>query len=167
MLLGEDGQTSVAVGDWVLVENDAPRVLRILERRSLIARLAAGVADRMQLIAANVDTLFVVTSCNHDFNLSRLERYLAVAHEAGVEPLIVLTKIDLCADSERYVADALDPRAFADRGAGRDFPGHSSGLAAMARRGTDRHVRRILWCGQIDARQHTARRGRSVHGERP
>jgi ribosome biogenesis GTPase len=96
----------VAVGDWVLVENDAPRVLRVIERRTLIARMAAGLEQRKQPIAANVDTLFVMTSCNHDFNLSRLERYLAVAHEARVEPVIVLTKIDLSEDGESFVAQA-------------------------------------------------------------
>ena len=97
---------SVTVGDWVLVENDAPRVLRVIERRTLIARMAAGLEQRMQPIAANVDTLFVVTSCNHDFNLSRLERYLAVAHEARVEPVVVLTKIDLSEDRESFAEQA-------------------------------------------------------------
>jgi ribosome biogenesis GTPase len=99
-------QAPATVGDWVLVENDALRVLRVLERRSLIARMAAGLEQRRQLIAANVDTLFVVTSCNHDFNPSRLERYLAVAYEAHVEPVIVLTKIDLCADKDTFVSSA-------------------------------------------------------------
>jgi ribosome biogenesis GTPase / thiamine phosphate phosphatase len=96
----------VTVGDWILVENDAPRLVLVIERSSVIARLAAGGDRRLQLIAANVDTLFVVTSCNQDFNLSRLERYLAVAHEGHVEPVIVLTKSDLCADAERYVSEA-------------------------------------------------------------
>ena len=72
-------ETAIAVGDWLLIEHEAPRVLRILERRSLISRMAAGVEQRMQAIAANLDTLFVVTSCNDDFNLSRLERYFTVA----------------------------------------------------------------------------------------
>ena len=52
----------------------------------------------MQLIAANVDTLFIVTSCNQDFNVARLERYLALAREADVTPVIVLTKADLADD---------------------------------------------------------------------
>jgi ribosome biogenesis GTPase len=95
-------EPAVTVGDWLLIEMEAPRVSRLIERQSLIARIAAGSEHRMQAIAANLDTLFVVTSCNDDFNLSRLERYLAVAFEAGVEPVIVLTKADLCEDAEAY-----------------------------------------------------------------
>jgi ribosome biogenesis GTPase len=97
---------SIAIGDWLLVEHEAPRVLRLLERRSLISRMAAGVEQRMQAIAANLDTLFIVTSCNDDFNLSRLERYLTVARHGQVEPVIVLTKADLCADVESFAAQA-------------------------------------------------------------
>ncbi|HEY5807828.1 MAG TPA: ribosome small subunit-dependent GTPase A [Povalibacter sp.] len=102
-LFTSGGQVPVTVGDWVLIENAALRVFRILERRSLIARMAAGSEPRQQLIAANVDTLLIVTSCNQDFNLSRLERYLAVARESDVEPVVVLTKVDLCNDGDRFV----------------------------------------------------------------
>ena len=97
---------AIAVGDWLLIEHEAPRVLRILERRSLIARMAAGIEQHMQAIAANLDTLFVVTSCNDDFNLSRLERYFTIAKHAQVEAVVVLTKADLCADTETFVAQA-------------------------------------------------------------
>jgi ribosome biogenesis GTPase / thiamine phosphate phosphatase len=97
---------AIAVGDWLLIEHEAPRVLRILERRSLISRMAAGIEQRTQAIAANLDTLFVVTSCNEDFNLSRLERYFTVAKHAQVATVIVLTKADLCADAETFVAQA-------------------------------------------------------------
>jgi ribosome biogenesis GTPase / thiamine phosphate phosphatase len=97
---------SIAIGDWLLVEYEAPRVLRVLERRSLISRMAAGVEQRMQAIAANLDTLFVVTSCNDDFNLSRLERYFTVARHAQVETVIVLTKADLCTDAESFATRA-------------------------------------------------------------
>jgi len=96
----------IAVGDWLLIEHDAPRVLRILQRRSLVSRIAAGIEHRTQAIAANLDTLFVVTSCNEDFNLSRLERYFTVAKHAQVVTAIVLTKADLCADAETFVAQA-------------------------------------------------------------
>ncbi|HEY4143948.1 ribosome small subunit-dependent GTPase A [Pinirhizobacter sp.] len=104
----EELEDSIAVGDWVLVEHHADRMYRLIERQSLLTRIAAGSQSQRQSIAANVDTLFVVTSCNDDFNLSRLERYLALAHEAAVEPVLVLTKADLCDDTAGYVAQARD-----------------------------------------------------------
>ncbi|TCV93420.1 ribosome biogenesis GTPase [Luteibacter rhizovicinus] len=103
VVLSHNLESAVTVGDWVLLEMDAARVLRMIERHSLIARIAAGTGQGTQTIAANLDTLFVVTSCNDDFSLSRLERYLSVAFESGVEPVIVLTKSDLCADVDGYI----------------------------------------------------------------
>ncbi|HTE39278.1 MAG TPA: ribosome small subunit-dependent GTPase A [Steroidobacteraceae bacterium] len=103
VVLGSLGaEVSLAVGDWVLVENDARRVLRVLERQSLVSRLSAGSVQRVQEIAANLDTLFIVTSCDDDFSLSRLERYLSAAYESKVTPAVVLTKIDLCADPASF-----------------------------------------------------------------
>ncbi|PLY05572.1 MAG: ribosome small subunit-dependent GTPase A [Desulfuromonas sp.] len=99
------------VGDWLLLEKESGDPLRLLERKSLFKRMASGRETRVQLMAANVDTLFVVTSCNNDFNLSRIERYLAMALDAEVEPLLVLTKTDLCEDVESYVAQARTLRA--------------------------------------------------------
>lgn len=93
------------VGDWLLIDSDG-QPLRLLERVSLFKRMASGRDARVQLMAANVDTLFIVTSCNADFNLSRLERYLAMALDAGVEPVVVLTKADLIDDVETYRAKA-------------------------------------------------------------
>lgn len=93
----------IAVGDWVLYEPDTGRVLRLLDRKSLLHRRAAGVDSRDQLIAANVDTLFITTSFNDDFNPARLERFLALAHAAGVLPVFVLTRADLCDDPAPYL----------------------------------------------------------------
>ena len=95
---------SYAVGDWVLVHPDSMMPIRRLERRALLQRRVDG--GRAQLIAANVDTLFIVTSCNADFNPARLERYLALANEAGSNPVIVLTKADTVLDASRYQAEA-------------------------------------------------------------
>jgi ribosome biogenesis GTPase len=78
----------------------------VLERKSLIRRRAPGTGREVQLIAANIDTVFVVTSCNQDFNVARLERYVALAFEAGIDPVIVLTKADLADDTEPYVEEA-------------------------------------------------------------
>ncbi|MCB1339154.1 MAG: ribosome small subunit-dependent GTPase A [Maritimibacter sp.] len=96
----------IAVGDWVLIEPETDRVARRLERTSLLHRKAAGRDIRDQLIAANVDTLFVTTSMNADFNVARLERYVALAHSGDVAPVIVLTKADLSADHDTF-HDAL------------------------------------------------------------
>src|SRR5690606_3059460 len=88
-------EEEATVGDWLLVEPETHAPLRLLARKSVFKRRAAGTGRRVQLIAANVDTLIVVTSCNHDFNVARLERYLALAREADVMPLLLLTKADL------------------------------------------------------------------------
>lgn len=84
-----------AVGDWLLLHPETLQIVRILRRASLFKRLAPGPARRIQLIAANVDKVFIVASCNQDFSVPRLERYLVLAREAGVTPIIVLTKADL------------------------------------------------------------------------
>jgi len=93
----------VAVGDWVLIAPEGERVARVLERKSHLQRRAAGEDAHAQLIAANVDTLFIVTSANDDFNPARLERYLALAHAGGVAPVLVITKADLCDDPAAYL----------------------------------------------------------------
>lgn len=94
------GAGDLAVGDWVLA--DEARILRCLERKTDLSRPAAGTGHAIQRIAANIDTLFVVTSCNADFNPARLERYLAIAVEAGTEAVILLTKADTSAEAETY-----------------------------------------------------------------
>lgn len=94
-----------AVGDWVLAQPQSHLLVRRLERRSLLERQTVG-ARNPQLIAANVDTVFVVTSCNDDFNPARLERYLALANEAGTRAVIVLTKADQVVDPAPYEAQA-------------------------------------------------------------
>ncbi|MBW8190099.1 ribosome small subunit-dependent GTPase A [Neiella marina] len=101
---------SFTVGDWLLLDTNN-LLIRRLERKSLFRRKAAGSAAKAQQIAANVDTLFVVCSLNHDFNLSRIERYLALAHDAQVEPVVVLTKQDMCNDAEDKCSavQQLDP----------------------------------------------------------
>lgn len=105
----------LAVGDWVLVDPETGRIETVLERQSLLSRRAAGVEAKPQLLAANVDTLFITTSCNADFNPARLERYLVLALDAGVAPVIVLTKTDQTDDPQRYVAEA---RGLSDKLAG-------------------------------------------------
>ena len=95
------------IGDWLLLDSATGQPQRLLERKSLFRRKAAGIEAKLQLLAANIDTLFIVTSCNSDFNLSRLERYLALALDAQVEPVLVLTKSDLVDDSLEYQRQAM------------------------------------------------------------
>ncbi|OAN67267.1 ribosome small subunit-dependent GTPase A [Sphingomonas sp. TDK1] len=94
------------VGDWLLIDRATRNLVRILGRTSLFKRPAPGDDRRVQLIAANVDTLFIVTSCNEDFNVARIERYLVVAREVGSHPVVVLTKADLTSTPDRFVAEA-------------------------------------------------------------
>ncbi|MGF1753794.1 ribosome small subunit-dependent GTPase A [Vibrio makurazakiensis] len=95
-------QPAMTVGDWVILNADH-QFERLLDRQSLFSRKAAGSKVSQQYISANIDTVFIVVSLNHDFNLSRIERYLALANEAQVEPVIVLTKLDLCDDVENKI----------------------------------------------------------------
>ncbi len=99
------------VGDWLLHNATRPGASRLLQRKSLFRRRAAGTGRELQLIAANVDTVFVVTSCNRDFNVARLERYVALAFEAGVEPVIVATKADLTDDPDGFAVAASEVSA--------------------------------------------------------
>jgi ribosome biogenesis GTPase / thiamine phosphate phosphatase len=90
----------LAIGDWIMT--DGERIVRCLDRKTELSRRAAGTGNAIQLIAANVDTLFIVTSCNADFNPARLERYLALSAEAGTEAVILLTKSDTSPDADSY-----------------------------------------------------------------
>jgi ribosome biogenesis GTPase / thiamine phosphate phosphatase len=96
-----------AVGDWLLIDPITHRFRAVLPRKSVFMRRAAGTDARPQLIAANVDTLLIVTSANQDFNVARIERYLALAHESEVTPVVLITKADLCEDPHDYVARAV------------------------------------------------------------
>ena len=96
----------ITVGDWILIDGDPPQVTRRLDRLGLFQRRAAGTGGAIQLIAANVDTLFIVTSANRDFNVARLERYLAIAHDAAAFPVIVITKADTVESVDEFVAEA-------------------------------------------------------------
>lgn len=91
----------ITVGDW-LVLTPTGGFEKLLDRQSVFRRKAPGSKVGEQLIAANVDTLFVVTSLNDDFNLNRIERYLSLANEAGASPVIILSKADLCDDPDKF-----------------------------------------------------------------
>lgn len=98
-----------AVGDWVVIsprpEEKRATIHAILPRRSKFSRKAAGSGVEEQIVAANVDTVFLVNALNNDYNLRRLERYLILAWESGANPVIVLSKADLCADLAARIAE--------------------------------------------------------------
>ncbi|RYE72103.1 MAG: ribosome small subunit-dependent GTPase A [Oxalobacteraceae bacterium] len=94
------------VGDWLLIDDETSQISRILRRANVFKRRTPGNVRKEQLIAANVDTLFIVASCNQDFNVARIERYLILARDVGVTPVIVLTKADLT-DTPEDFATAL------------------------------------------------------------
>lgn len=101
---------SLTVGDWLLLDENN-QLIRLLERSSLLSRKAAGSKVEEQLIAANIDTMFIVCSLNDDFNLNRIERYLVIANEAKVEAVIVLSKCDLVDNFQQQLGQVqkLDP----------------------------------------------------------
>ncbi len=92
-----------AVGDFVMLSLPATEaghalIHRVLQRKSAFARRAVGLEQQSQIVAANIDLVFICMSLNNDYNASRLERYLAVAWNSRALPVVILTKTDLCAD---------------------------------------------------------------------
>ncbi len=103
------GDKYPAVGDWVVVKPQADKqegvIHAILPRKSKFSRKVAGERTEEQVVAANVDTVFIVSGLDggRNFNLRRIERYLILAWNSGASPVIVLNKMDLCADVDVYV----------------------------------------------------------------
>jgi ribosome biogenesis GTPase len=121
-----------AAGDWLLLDRKTGMPARELQRANLFKRRAPGGTRKVQVIAANVDTLLIVASCNQDFNFARIERYLVLAREVGVHPVIVLTKADLADAPETFVeaARGLEPGLQVKLVNARD-PASLAGLAVL------------------------------------
>jgi len=122
------------VGDWVCAlvrpEEGRATIHRLLERRTKIARKGAGSVTDEQVLAANIDTVFLVNSLNQDFNLRRIERYLALALESGARPVVLLTKADLCEEPAEAIAEIERVAPFVSVHAVSALEG--SGLGALA-----------------------------------
>jgi ribosome biogenesis GTPase len=118
-----------AVGDWVALDVRPGRHLiqSVLPRRSQFVRKVAGAKTEPQVVGANIDTVFILTSLNQDFSPRRVERYLAVARESGARPVVVLSKADLCAEVEAKVRATEEVAA--------EAPVHA--LSVVDRRGVD------------------------------
>jgi len=94
-----------AVGDWVGVDPEPNLIEAVLPRRTTISRKEVWQATREQVLAANVDVAFLVQALPLDFNVRRLERYLAMAWESGAQPVVLLTKTDLVDDVQPFLDD--------------------------------------------------------------
>ncbi len=150
-----------AVGDWTAfsaADDDGPaRIEAVLERRSRLARKVAGEKTREQVIAANIDVVFLVTSLDGDFNLRRIERYLTAIYNSGARPVILLSKLDAAADPEgmRLAAESCAPGVpvvalSAVSGEGMEaltehlIPGETAGLVGSSGVGKSTLVNRLL-----------------------
>lgn len=92
-----------AVGDWVAMivyEPDLAIIHKILPRKSVLERQAAGKTGEKQIISANIDFAFIVQSIDNNFNINRLERYLTICYDSGIEPVLLISKIDLAPEAE-------------------------------------------------------------------
>lgn len=98
-----------AVGDWVVAtarpEEEKATIHSILTRKNTFSRKVPGEVTEEQVIAANIDTIFIVTGLDQNYNLRRIERYLSVAWETGATPFILLNKADLCGELETILAE--------------------------------------------------------------
>jgi len=108
-----------AVGDWVMVDREDDSagnaiIHEVLTRKSAFERKAAGTGNNKQVVAANIDIVFICMSLNADFNFRRMERYLSVALNSMATPVIVLTKADLCLDPGPYLKELEKVGAGAD-----------------------------------------------------
>ena len=96
-----------AVGDWVCLRPDSPVIEQVLERATVLSRKQPGRAIGEQVLAANINVLFIVTGLDHDYNERRLERYLVLARQSGAEPVILLNKADLAAHNQLDLPAAI------------------------------------------------------------
>jgi ribosome biogenesis GTPase len=98
-----------AVGDWVVIQprpqEDEATIHYVLQRKTKFSRKIAGLKTEEQILAANIDTVFLVSGLDSDFNLRRIERYLSVVWESGASPIIVLNKADICDDINQKVRE--------------------------------------------------------------
>lgn len=174
---------AIAVGDWVLCNPQEARMIRRLDRKSTLQRGSDYVHGDRQLIASNIDTLFIMTSCNADFNVARMERYLALAHDAEITPVIVITKADQSDTPETYINDAralgrdleviaLDTRTVSETGALDPWCGKGQTVALAGSSGVGKTTLANALTGgkaatqgirEDDARGRHTTTGRSLH----
>jgi len=97
-----------AVGDWVTItvyDSDQAIIHNILPRKSVLERQAVGKFGEIQIISTNIDVAFIIQAINNNFSINRLERYLTICYSANIEPVLVISKIDLA--TEKDIQDAI------------------------------------------------------------
>jgi len=103
-----------AVGDWITMtvyDSDQAIIHKILPRKSVLERQAVDKPGEVQIISANIDAAFIVQAISHNFSINRLERYLTICYSAGIEPVLVISKIDLSGENEvQDVINRLEKR---------------------------------------------------------
>lgn len=109
----ENSNRYPAVGDWVMVDREDDSkgngvIHHMLTRKSVFSRVEAGPSQEEQIVATNIDTVFICMALNNDFNLRRLERYITVAYDSGATPVVILTKADLCEDMQAKYREVSD-----------------------------------------------------------
>ncbi|UCF49289.1 MAG: ribosome small subunit-dependent GTPase A [Thermoplasmatales archaeon] len=96
-----------SVGDWVYFKQidkfRPPQILKLIPRKNKLSRKVSGEKTEEQIIASNIDIVFIITSANQDFNIRRLERYLTIINEINAHPIIILNKIDVCKNYKKYI----------------------------------------------------------------
>ncbi len=105
-----------AVGDWVVIKayNESQAIIHsILPRKTVLARQTVGKTGEQQIISANIDTAFIVQAINNNFSINRLERYLSICYDAGIEPVLIISKTDL--SDEEEIRSAVNSLATRDR----------------------------------------------------
>ncbi len=105
-----------AVGDWVtmtIFDSDQAIIHKILPRRSILERQAVGKIGEIQIISTNIDVAFIIQAINNNFSINRLERYLTICYSANIEPVLVISKIDL--STEKEVQDAISDLEIRDK----------------------------------------------------
>jgi ribosome biogenesis GTPase / thiamine phosphate phosphatase len=169
-----------ACGDWVLADNPRDRdrtVIRfLLPRRTLFSRKQAGTAIGQQVIAANIDTVCLVSGLDSDFNPRRIERYLAIAWESGARPVIILNKADICIEINIRIAETMSVApgvpvitTSATDGSGIDeilkFSGRGQTLALLGSSGVGKSsiVNRLLGRSAQEVRAIDSYTGRGIH----
>ncbi len=96
-----------AVGDWVVLRDDAEVIVKVLERKTKLSRKQPEREIREQVLAANIDVLFIVSGLDRDYNERRIERFLVMARESGARPVVLLNKSDLAAELGLDLADVV------------------------------------------------------------